>query len=213
MFGRLNDQKRSTAVRWMRELTETTADILIYWSTGTGAFIFTTPKKPYIDELYVLISVTTAFPYLGWRKGRADAYEDLKTYYDQTFSDVYKKYKADWPFRITVDGEKLFLDSVYELVDKRVKQYEAAWHDEIVNLSAEFQKWSHSHSGAGNPEADWVIGTLMAERPFAKLAVRILFDVDGEDKDVMDKYIGFGLQIMPLLSDRGETLMKNLKRL
>ena len=75
MFGRLNEAKRAKAVSLMDEMVNFIAKMLITWSSKEEFFI--TPKKPFVDELYILSSMAKYLPHISWRKKRQDAWEDV----------------------------------------------------------------------------------------------------------------------------------------
>jgi len=210
MFGRLSEAKRAKAVDLMDEMVNFIARMFITWSTDKEFFL--TPTKPYVDEVFILSSVAIYLPYVSWRKKRPDAWEDVLLSSSNIYSDVFEKYGSEWPFRTKANNPGELMVGVGDIVDERFKEYEIAWHDELVNKEAELKKHRHKHGGGG----DWIddaIGTMGAELPFADLVIRRLFDVDPNNKDESDDYRGFAYQVVPLMSKRGDVFMQYLKRL
>ena len=210
MFGRLNEAKRAKAVSLMDEMVNEIAKIFIAWSSEEEFFL--TPTKPYVDELYILSSMAIYLPYISWRKKRQDAWEDVLLSTTNIYSDVFEKYGSDWPFRTNANNPGELLGAIGDIVDGRFTEYEIALHHELVNEEAQFKKWHHE-TGSGTSEMDRRMGSIGAEKPFADLVIRCLFDVDPNNRDESDDYRGFAFQVRSLMSKRADVFVQSLKRL
>lgn len=207
MFGRLNEEKRAKAVDLMDGMIHEIARIFMSWSTSRESFL--TPTKPYIDELYVLSSMAIYSPYISWRKKRPDAHEDVILSVTNIYSDVFEKFRSDWPFKSIANDYGDFIGDIGDLMDTRFKEYEIALHHELVNIEAEKVKARHE-SGDGYSD---ILAASMADQPFKELVCRRLFDVDFNDIDESRDYSGFVFQVLPLMSKRGDVFIQYLKRL
>ncbi len=217
MFGRLSEKKRAQAIVLMNESTVHLARKIIVWSTSENfgeGFVndFKTPTKPMIDEVFILASFPIAQPYLSWRKNRADAYEDIKAYFDITFSDAFSTYHDDWAFRIQASAPGDFVSSVYDTIDVRYTSYETAWHHEMVNVDAEYKKMRHDSSLSPHP-SDLAFAWASADQPFRDLVIKNLFDVEKTDEDRFRQYKLFAGTMMEKLTQYGEGFLNTVKRL
>ena len=208
MFGRLNEAKRAKAVSLMDEMVNFIAKMFITWSSEKEFFL--TPTKPYIDELYMLSSMAIYLPYVSWRKNRPDAWEDVLQSSANIYPEIFEEYGSDWPFRIEAKNPSELIVGIGDIIDGRFKEYEIAWHHELVNVEAEMVKARHESGGDIGSD---MLARTMAERPFADMVIRHLFDVDPNNSKESDGYRGFAFQVMSLMTKRGDVFLQSLKRL
>ena len=213
MFGRLSEEKRVEAIALICETTDNLAELFINWTSNEDwdpNFTCLTPKKAYMDELYILCSMPTCLPYLAWRKKRPDAYEDVSVFLEHTFSTIHEKYGSDWPFRIKTENPSTSLPTFIDLMDERLKEYEIAWHDELVNREAEIRKSRYKLGGSHDGD---LLASAMANTPFKDLVILRLYDVASDEENAGIEYGGFGYQVMPAMTKQGDTFLHNLKRI
>jgi hypothetical protein len=209
MFGRLNEAKRAKAVSLMNNMVHEIAKTLIAWSTDKE--FFQTPKKPYIDELYILSTGAIYSPYIEWRKKRQDAFEDILLSSTNVYSDVYENYGGDgseWRMKCSASSAGGLLSSIGNLVDERFREYSIAANDQLANVNAEIKK-SRGQSDLSSE----LFARMNATTPFNDLVIRRLFDVDPNDRDQSTGYRSFSGQVMQFLGKRSDVFVQYLKQL
>jgi hypothetical protein len=209
MFGRLNEAKRAKAVDLMTNMVHEIAKTLIAWSTEKE--FFQTPKKPYVDELYILSTGAIYSPYIEWRKKRQDAFEDILLSSTNVYSDVYEKYGGDgseWPMKCSASSAGDLLSSIGNLVDERYREFSISANQQLANIDSEIRKSRRNNDF--DPE---MTGRLNAAHPFNDLVIQRLFDVDPNDRDQSNGYRQFSGQVMQFLGKRSDVFVQYLKRL
>jgi len=206
MFGRLSEKKKKAAINLMVETTETLSRTLIIWATGE----FKTPKKPFIDDLYLFCSAMLSSNYLAWRKLKSDAYIDIKRFVDLIFAHVFQEHKENSPFRSEKQNLDDFLAEIHTRMDGNILKIEAALRNEVNNIAVELGKYRRAAGASTDPHMQYMHALTTAEHPFKEAIIQNLFDIDQRDEKTLGDYDNFASQASSLLIRYDDIFRKGL---
>jgi len=206
MFGRLSEKKKKAAINLMVETTETLSRTLIIWAAGE----FKTPKKPYIDDLYLFCSAMPSNNYLVWRKMKSDAHFDIKKFIELIFTHVFQEHKEKSPFRSETQYLDDFLAEIHARMDGNILKIETALRDEVNNIAAALGKYRLEEGSSNDPHMQYMHALTTAEHPFKEAIIENLFDIGLGDEKTLGDYDNFASQASSLLIRYDDIFRKGL---
>ena len=208
MFGRLNKKKRELAIRFLEDRIEKTAEFVVWLAIEEER----TPTRPYIDEVYLFSYLFIAHAYLGWRKNRPDAYEDLRFVFDSVFSKTYANQDTPCPKKSKANSEQEYLDEILDLVDGRMEEYLNAMDQELAGIASSKKDLGGSFGAGGGIGRD-IMAAVMAGTPFLDLVVQRIFDLDPNDEEIESSYRAVGAQLLLRVSKDTDTVRRGISSL
>lgn len=177
VFGRLSQEKRDMVVVMMVDKINRSVRQLIFYTSEEQ---YNTPKKPYVDELYILCFAFFSTHYVKWRRERQDAYEDTNLVFSFMCDEAIKHFKGDFPFQANPETADDLREAIGgEVLGKRVLDYLFAFQQLTSNIDTG-RKWVGENmpglsGGAGEAMAG-AMATKLVGNPFLDLVTERVFD-------------------------------------